>query len=137
VSQIYDWVNTIVSLDNEIFQISGSLEISNRELARWSNYVDNDGDLAKHQTFLTALKNQRRVKGVIEDLENRLECLENERREIVEMIGKFNGLNQQILKLKYVDGLTLESVAEETGYTYQYIKNKHAELMRMIKFRNV
>jgi len=36
--------------------------------------------------------------------------------------------------LKYVDGLTLESIAAETGYAYQYIKNKHAELLRMIKF---
>jgi len=36
--------------------------------------------------------------------------------------------------MKYVDGMKLESIAEETGYTYQYIKNKHAELMRIIRF---
>jgi len=28
----------------------------------------------------------------------------------------------------------LEAIAAETGYNYQYIKNKHAELMRIIKF---
>lgn len=96
-----------------------------------------DGDLARHQNFLTALRKQARLKEVIRDLSSRVEQLEKERKEIVELIEKFTGLNQQILKLKYVEGLTLESIAEETGYAYQYIKNKHAELMRIIKFNKV
>ncbi|HAP4499341.1 TPA: sigma-70 family RNA polymerase sigma factor, partial [Enterococcus faecalis] len=35
---------------------------------------------------------------------------------------------------KYVEGLTLESIADETGYSYSYIKSKHAEIMRMVQF---
>lgn len=102
---------------------------------RWSNYTSgDDGDLAKHQNFLTALRRQARLKEVIRDLSNRIEQLEKERKEIVELIGKFSGLNQQILKLKYVEGLTLESIAEEMNYSHSYIKSKHAELMRIIKF---
>lgn len=50
------------------------------------------------------------------------------------MVDKFQGLEQEILKLKYIEGLTLESIAKEKGYGYQYIKNKHAEIMRRIKF---
>nr|WP_245329607.1 sigma-70 family RNA polymerase sigma factor [Enterococcus alcedinis] len=112
-----------------------SLKLNQKELYRWSNYTSGeDGDLAKHQNFITALRKQARLKDVIRDLSNRIEQLEKERKEIVELIGKFTGLNQQILKLKYVEGLTLESIADETGYAYQYIKNKHAELMRIIKF---
>ncbi|WP_404852100.1 sigma-70 RNA polymerase sigma factor region 4 domain-containing protein [Enterococcus mundtii] len=111
------------------------LKINTRELYRWSNYSDgDDGDLAKHQKFLTALQKQKHLKGVVERLNDRIERLEKERKEIIELIDQFNGLNNRILKLKYVEGMTLESVAEETGYTYQYIKNKHAELMRIIKF---
>ena len=103
-------------------------------MARWSNYVDNDGDLAKHQTFLTSLEKQARLKEEILDLNQRIEKLEKEREEIVQMVDKFQGLDQQILKLKYIDGLTLETIAEETSYTYQYIRSRHADIMRMIKF---
>lgn len=111
------------------------MKINKRELNRWSNYSDgDDGDLAKHQKFVTALQKQAHLKGVIERLNDRIEKLEKEREEIIELIDQFNGLNNRILKLKYVEGLTLESIAEETGYTYQYIKNKHAELMRIIRF---
>lgn len=112
-----------------------SLKLNKRELSRWRNYSwGDDGDLAKNQKFLTALQKQAHLKEVICDLNERIKKLEEERQEIVQTIDKFTGLNQRILKLKYIDGLTLEAIASETGYTHQYIKNKHAELLRMIKF---
>lgn len=111
------------------------MKINTRELHRWSNYSDgDDGDLAKHQNFLTALQKQKHLKGVVERLNDRIERLEKERKEIIELIDQFNGLNNRILKLKYVEGMTLESVAEETGYTYQYIRSRHADIMKMIRF---
>ncbi|ALS03085.1 hypothetical protein ATZ33_17385 [Enterococcus silesiacus] len=122
-------------MDHELYELKITLEINRRELSRWQNYLDgDDGDLAKHQTFLTALHKQKQLKGVIEELDQRVEKLEKEREEIIQLIDKFNGLNQRILKLKYVEGLTLESIADELGYSYSYIKNKHAEIMRMIRF---
>ena len=112
-----------------------SLKLNKRELSRWRNYSwGDDGDLAKNQKFLTALQKQAHLKEVICDLNERIKKLEEERQEIVQTIDKFTGLNQRILKMKYVDGLTLESIAVETGYSYSYIKSKHAELIRMIKF---
>ncbi|HGW6197172.1 TPA: hypothetical protein ACNHTV_001580 [Enterococcus faecalis] len=75
------------------------------------------------------------LKKSIQELNQRVEQLEKERKEIIELIDKFKGLNQKILKLKYVEGLTLEAIAKETGYSYQYIKNKHAEIMRMVEFQ--
>ncbi|EHQ8838300.1 sigma-70 family RNA polymerase sigma factor [Enterococcus faecalis] len=132
--QIYEWVNSLVAIDNELFELKLSIELNEKEYARWSNYIDSDGDLAKHQTFLTSLEKQNHLKGVIKELNQRVEQLEKERKEIIELIDKFKGLNQKILKLKYVEGLTLEAIAKETGYSYQYIKNKHAEIMRMVQF---
>ncbi|WP_422851633.1 sigma factor-like helix-turn-helix DNA-binding protein [Enterococcus ureasiticus] len=122
-------------MDHELYELKISLEINRRELSRWQNYLDgDDGDLAKHQTFLTALHKQKQLKGVIKELDQRVEKLKEEREEIIQLIDKFNGLNQRILKLKYVEGLTLESIADELGYSYSYIKSKHAEIMRMIHF---
>lgn len=131
---IYEWVNNLISIDNELYQLNFNLKISKRELQRWSNYIDNDGDLAKHQTFLVSLERQAKLKDVIRKLNERIRQLEQERKEIIETINKFQGLENTILKLKYVEGLKLEAIAVQTGYSLSYIKSKHATLMRMIKF---
>ena len=132
--RIYEWVTSLIAIDQELFEITLSLDLNEKELNRWQNYSNEDGDLAKHQTFLTALQKQARLKEVIESLATREEQLKKQRQDIIDTIEKFKGLDQRILKMKYVDGMKLESIAEETGYTYQYIKNKHAELMRIIRF---
>lgn len=129
---IYEWVNSIVAIDKELYELDISIELNKKELSRWDSYKS--GDLAKHQNFLTALRKQIRLKEVIEELTNRQEELTKQRNEIISLIDKFQGLDQRILKMKYIDNLTLESIAEETGYSYSYIKSKHAELMRMIRF---
>jgi DNA-directed RNA polymerase specialized sigma subunit len=134
VIRIYEWVTSLIAIDQELFEIRLSLDLNENELYRWQNYSNEDGDLAKHQTFLTALQKQARLKEVIESLATREEQLKKQRQDIIDTIEKFQGLDQRILKMKYVDGMKLESIAEETGYTYQYIKNKHAELMRIIRF---
>lgn len=110
------------------------MELNERELSRWSNFIDGDGDLAKHQTFLTAIEKQSKLKEGIKELNQRVQQLQKEKEEIIQLIDKFTGLDQIILKKKYIEGLTLDAIATELGYSYQYVKNKHAELMRMIKF---
>ena len=132
--RIYEWVTSLIAIDQELFEIRLSLDLNEKELYRWQNYSNEDGDLAKHQTFLTALQKQARLKEVIESLATREEKLKKQRQDIIDTIEKFQGLDQRILKMKYVDGMKLESIAEETGYTYQYIRSRHAYIMKMIRF---
>jgi len=134
VIRIYEWVTSLIAIDQELFEIRLSLDLNENELYRWQNYSNEDGDLAKHQTFLTALQKQARLKEVIESLATREEQLKKQRQDIIDTIEKFQGLDQRILKMKYVDGMKLESIAEETGYTYQYIRSRHADIMKMIRF---
>ncbi|MFL0440178.1 sigma-70 family RNA polymerase sigma factor [Enterococcus pernyi] len=123
-----------MAIDQELYELQLALDLNEVELHRWQNYSNNDGDLAKHHTFLTALQKQARLKEVIESLAKREEELKKQRQDIIDTIEKFQGLDQRILKMKYVEGMTLESVAEETGYTYQYIRSRHADIMKMIRF---
>lgn len=132
--RIYEWVTTLMAIDQELYELQLALDLNETELHRWQNYSNNDGDLAKHHTFLTALQKQARLKEVIESLATREEELKKQRQDIIDTIEKFQGLDQRILKMKYVEGMTLESVAEETGYTYQYIRSRHADIMKMIRF---
>ncbi|MFS1058723.1 sigma-70 family RNA polymerase sigma factor [Enterococcus casseliflavus] len=123
-----------MAIDQELYELQLALDLNETELHRWQNYSNNDGDLAKHHTFLTALQKQARLKEVIESLGTREEELRKQRQDIIDTIEKFQRLDQRILKMKYVEGMTLESVAEETGYTYQYIRSRHADIMKMIRF---
>lgn len=132
--RIYEWVTTLMAIDQELYELQLALDLNEKELHRWQNYSSNDGDLAKHHTFLTALQKQARLKEVIDSLATREEELKKQRQDIIDTIEKFQGLDQRILKMKYVEGMTLESVAEETGYTYQYIRSRHADIMKMIRF---
>lgn len=132
--EIYEWVNSIIAIDEELHELSISLTLNERELYRWSNYSDGDGDLAKNRSFLSVIRKQARLKEVIGELTSRKEELKKQRNEILELIKKFEGLDQKILIMKYVDNLTLESIATELSYSHSYIKSKHAELMRIIRF---
>lgn len=59
------------------------------------------------------------MKEEIIDLNQRIERLEKERDEIVQMVDKFKGLDQQILKLKYIDDVTANLVA--TGLKFNNV----------------
>ena len=58
----------------------------------------------------------------------------NEEYDLKLLINKFKGLDHQILKMKYVDGMTLEQIAFELHYSTGYIRRKHAEIRKIVKF---
>ena len=61
----------------------------------------------------------------------------NDLHDMKKMIATFGGLEHKILYLKYIEGMTLERVAEELTYSAQYIYNKHSEIKRMVDYANV
>ncbi|MBJ8030879.1 sigma-70 family RNA polymerase sigma factor [Bacillus cereus group sp. N21] len=76
-----------------------------------------------------------------EEIEKRLDQLKRELtykkeqlQQLVDLVSKFRGLENKILKLKYIDGMTLEGIGIKLKYSPSYIKQKHAEIMRIIKF---
>lgn len=50
------------------------------------------------------------------------------------MISHFKGLDNTILRMKYIERKTLKEIAKDLNYSYQHIVNKHSALVRMIKF---
>lgn len=123
------WINDYWQLEQEISEIQWDLKKSNLELKRW---VDT-GDLFNSNSFQTSLENQLRLKMSIRSLEIVLEEKQRLKEELLSLIDQFKGLENKILKLKYIDGLTLEQVAEELSYSESHIRKKHAELSRTIK----
>lgn len=84
-------------------------------------------------------QNKLKLKQVIEELanvEDEVTKLDKEQQISIVLINLFDGSYREILKKKYVEGKTLEVIAEELNYSSGHIRKKHAELQRQFDFLN-
>ncbi|MEB8649884.1 sigma factor-like helix-turn-helix DNA-binding protein [Bacillus cereus] len=124
---MFNWLRDYQKLEEEIAYLEYNLDKTKAELRRWIS-----GDL--REVRLTAESEGAKVENRIEAIEYELAHKMNDMYRLKKLISKFRGLENQILKLKYVDGMTLEEIAEVVNYSSSHIKKKHAELVRLIKF---
>ncbi|WP_419762373.1 hypothetical protein [Bacillus thuringiensis] len=106
-----------------------NLHRSKRELKRWIN-----GDLPGVR--LTAESEGVKVKERIEAIEDELAHKMNDMLDVKKFIRKFEGQDHQILTMTYMNGLTLVSIASELNYNPDYIRRRHAEVMKIVKLVN-
>ena len=123
----FQWLNDYNELQDQITFIENNLERSQNELRRWV-----DGDLAKLK--LTAESDGAKLEERIEAIEYELAHKMNDLYDMKKIISSFGGLENKILYMKYIEGMTLEKVAEELKYSAQYIYNKHAQIKRMVEY---
>lgn len=69
-----------------------------------------------------ASKRVDRLNGRITSLETKLEHYQAIEKEIRENIEKLEGLEYKIAKLRFIDGMTYQEIAEELKYSYGYIR---------------
>ncbi|ARW58542.1 hypothetical protein P9C60_gp47 [Bacillus phage Carmel_SA] len=124
---MFNWLRDYQKLEGDIAYLEYNLDKTKAELRRWVS-----GDL--REVRLTAESEGAKVENRIEAIEYELAHKMNDMYKLEKLISKFRGLENQILKLKYVDGMTLEEIAEAVNYSSSHIKKKHAELVRLIKF---
>ncbi|CUB55725.1 sigma factor-like helix-turn-helix DNA-binding protein [Bacillus bombysepticus] len=124
---MFNWLRDYQKLEEDIAYLEYNLDKTKAELRRWVS-----GDL--REVRLTAESEGAKVENRIEAIEYELAHKMNDMYKLEKLISKFRGLENQILKLKYVDGMTLEEIAEAVNYSSSHIKKKHAELVRLIKF---
>ncbi|QOQ37284.1 sigma70_r4 domain-containing protein [Bacillus phage z1a] len=124
---MFNWLRDYQKLEEDIAYLEYNLDKTKAELRRWIS-----GDL--REVRLTAESEGAKVENRIEAIEYELAHKMNDMYKLEKLISKFRGLENQILKLKYVDGMTLEEIAEAVNYSSSHIKKKHAELVRLIKF---
>lgn len=123
----YEWLKDYKELEFEIMRLENNLNRSKRELGRWTT-----GDLAKYK--LTAESDGARLEERIEAIQYELAHKMNDLEDMRKFICSFNDLEYKIVYKKYIEGKTLEKIAEEMNYSSSYIYNKHAQIKRMIEF---
>ncbi len=127
MNHLFDWLRDYQKLEEEIAYLEYKLDKTKAELKRWIS-----GDL--QNVRLTAQSEGAKVEGRIETIEYELAYKMNEEYDLNLLINKFTGLDHQILKMKYIDGITLEQIAFELHYSTGYIRRKHAEIRKIVKF---
>lgn len=124
---LFDWLKDYQKLEERVAYLDYNLDKTKAELKRWVS-----GDL--REVRLTAESEGAKVEERIEAIEYELANEMNDMYKLKNLISKFRGLDNRILKMKYVDGMTLEEIAEDMNYSSSYIYKKHAEIIRRIKF---
>jgi DNA-directed RNA polymerase specialized sigma subunit len=124
---LYEWLKDYQKLEEEISYLEFNLERSKKELWRWVS-----GDLRDVPLQRDSIASN--LEEYVERIEYELAHKMNDLYNVRKLIKTFKGLDNQILFKKYVEGLTLESIAEELNYSCSYVYKKHAEMMRMLKF---
>ncbi|KAA6454391.1 sigma factor-like helix-turn-helix DNA-binding protein [Bacillus cereus] len=121
-----NWLKDYQKLEQDIAYLDNNLDKTKAELKRWIS-----GDL--QNVRLTAESDGAKVEVHIEAIEYELAHKMDDMYKLKKLVSAFKGLENRILKLKYIDGMTLERVAEELNYSTGHINKKHAEIMREIK----
>ncbi|MDF2068006.1 hypothetical protein [Bacillus sp. Cr_A10] len=124
---MYEWLRDYKKLEEEIAYLDFNLIRTKKELGRWTG-----GDLAKYK--LTPESHGANVEEKLEAIEFELAHKLNDLHELKKLISTFDGLEYKILYRKHVEGKTLECIANELNYSTNYIKIKHANIMRMMQY---
>ncbi|EME3566921.1 hypothetical protein QUO84_001704 [Enterococcus faecium] len=123
----FQWLKDYQELDEQILYLKWNLNKSKLELSRWVY-----GDLAD----VRIEKNSRSsmLEENIQKIENEIEILEEQRQEMLAIINSFKGIDNEIIRKKYVKGCSLEIIAEEIGYSASYVRQRHAEIRKTLSF---
>ena len=123
----FQWLKDYQELDEQILYLKWNLNKSKLELNRWVC-----GDLAN----VRIEKNSRTssLEENIQKIENELELLIEQKEEMLLLIDSFSGIDNQIVKMKYVDQMSLEDIAESVGYSSSYVRQRHAEIRKTLNF---
>ncbi|PGF00342.1 hypothetical protein [Bacillus toyonensis] len=126
---MFNWLKVYQELEQDISYLDYNLDKTKAELKRWIS-----GDL--RDVRLTSESEGAMVEERIEAIEYELAHKMNDMCKLKTLINTFKGLEHKIAYLKYVEGMTLEKIAEELNYSTQYIYNKHAAMRDKVEYSN-
>jgi len=124
----FQWLKDYQETEERIAYLKWNIRRTKYELERWEDSLD----LGK--VSLVKESKGSKVEEALELSESELVIREEMYASLLILINTFKGLENQILKMKYVEGKSLETVAEELNYSHGHIRQKHAELRRRLDF---
>ena len=123
----YQWLQEYKKLEQEINILKWRIIKTESELERWYDPEDLGRVKLTEECSASRLEeNIKRDEDFLCEKELVMETLMN-------MIDRFDGVDNQILKMKHIDGMTLKDISIELDYSYSYIMSRHAQIVKQIK----
>lgn len=124
---MYEWLNSYQEIENKIGYLGFEVERYKEELKRWCN----SEDLGRYA--LVKESRASKIEEIIQQYEWDLAHEMNTLFDLKKVIYGFKGLNHHILRMKYVEGLTLKEIAKELDYSIDHIKKRHSVILKGLK----
>ncbi|MCW6662929.1 ECF-type sigma factor [Aerococcaceae bacterium NML160702] len=123
----FDWLKDYKEVEERIAFLKWNLSKSKAELERWLY-----GDLAKVAVTKGSLcaNLEKNIAAMEEELKN----AKQHKIEVEAIVDSFNGIEHKIVKMKYIEGYSLEEIAEMLNYSYTTIKRKHSRIRQSLNF---
>lgn len=123
------WIHEYKALEDEYMRLLESLELITLEFDRW-----NKGDLFRKNNYVTVLQKKQELLLEKESVNIEIKLLKERMDNIVKVYSINEHLENKILILKHVEHKTLREISEILGYSESHIKNKHAEIRKVLNF---
>ena len=123
----FQWLKEYQDLEDQILFLKWNLNKSKLELSRWIY-----GDLSDVRLEKNSRSSSLEKKILI--IEQEIELLEEQRTEMLAIIESFEGIENAIIRMKYIEGLKLDKIADETGYSASHVRKRHAEIKKTLVF---
>ncbi|WP_312753732.1 hypothetical protein [Rummeliibacillus suwonensis] len=123
----FKWLTEYRDIEFEIMYLEDNLSRTQKELSRWINGDLKDVKLTNESNAATL---EEHIKMIQKEINYKKSCLED----IKNTVKKFNQIDHIILYARYIEGKSFDEIADETGYSKGTIYNKHASLMKTIKY---
>ncbi|WP_407893499.1 hypothetical protein [Lacticaseibacillus sp. N501-2] len=125
----FSWLESYLANEEEIASLELNKKRTEIELRRWT-----DGDLA--HVRIQKGSHGAKVEEALAEINAALAEDKELQAITLDLIERFDGLENTILRRKYVDGMSLMDIAncDDIGYSYSTIKRVHAELKHTLKF---
>jgi len=128
-------LNTYADVAREIEIIKDQVDFIKNELQYWFG-IDLDKEKgiplqskgARRYGINTAIKQAEKKFNNLKELENRLQELEYAKVRWDMFLEQFEGLDYKIAYKRIVESKTHQEIADELGYTHQYIRKRWMEL---------
>ena len=123
----FQWLTEYREIEFEIMYLENNLLRTRKELKR---YVEGDLSDIKLTAESNGAKLEEHIKRIKNEIEYKRGCLDD----IKNTVRRFNQIDHIILYAKYIEGKSFDEIADETGYSKGTIYNKHASLMKTIRY---
>lgn len=123
----YQWLADYKELEEKLLYLKWNLNKSKLELIRWV-----EGDLAGIK--LDRGSHSASLEEKIKFIEQEISEANTQIKELKGIVDNFEGIDAQIVRLKFIENISLDDIADQLGYSISYIRKRHTDIRKTLSF---